>query len=148
MRAKMKSNKQIEKAKKYCFEHKYKYTEPREKVLKAILESDDVLGAYDILEIMTTKDEKPRPPTIYRAIEFWETHGFIHRVESANGYIACNNCAKHDNVDLLICDSCHDVVEIHLKPLTERLENKTNLHGFQPRIATTEIHGLCSKCVG
>ena len=88
MRAKMKSNKQIEKAKKYCFEHKYKYTEPREKVLKAILESDDVLGAYDILEIMTTKDEKPRPPTIYRAIEFWETHGFIHRVESANGYIA------------------------------------------------------------
>ena len=137
---------QLKKAKKYCEQHGYQYTEPRQKVLAAILDSKGVLGAYDILEILATKTSKPKPPTIYRAIEFWEKNGFIHRVESANGYIACNKCVKHDNVDLLICDNCNKVTEIHLKPLVDRLPSNKILQGFKPRIAITEIRGLCEYC--
>ena len=137
----------LKKAEAYCKENAYQFTEPRKKVLSILLDHDEPLGAYRILETLTTKSTKPKPPTIYRAIDFWLKHGFIHKVESVNGYIACKQCKSHTNIDLLVCDICKRVTEIHLKPLEDRIKNKKDLMGFKPNIISTEIHGTCKKCL-
>jgi Fur family zinc uptake transcriptional regulator len=85
----------LKKATEYCEAHKHRLTEPRLAVLKIIAESAKPLGAYEILEKLGKTIKNPKPPTAYRAIEFWQEHGFIHRIESLNAYIACEAGHQH-----------------------------------------------------
>ncbi len=83
-------NKILQKAQKYCEENNHRFTEPRKRVLEIISSSEKPIKAYEILKKLSEVfDTKPKPPTIYRAIDFWHSHNFIHRVESQNAYFSC-----------------------------------------------------------
>ncbi len=56
-----------------------------EKVLEAIFNQDNPLSAYDILEIISVK-KQINPSTVYKAIDFWLKHGFIHKIENQECY--------------------------------------------------------------
>ncbi|MGB4058039.1 MAG: hypothetical protein WBK77_08155 [Alphaproteobacteria bacterium] len=64
------------------------------------------LGAYEIPERLGKKIKNPKPPTVYRAIEFWAEHGFIHRVESLNAYVACEAGHQHKSAQFMVCNDC------------------------------------------
>jgi len=132
-------------AKAFCEKENYQFTQPREKVLNVLLNSQQPMGAYDVLSALTTNKYKPNPPTIYRAIDFWLAHGFIHKIMSLNAYVACTHTHDHHQVELLICDTCKDVQETHLHLLSDKMTNQA-LHGFAANKILTEIHGVCYKC--
>ena len=130
-------------ARKYCQQNKLKLTKPREEVLGVLLKSKKPMGAYDILGALETKGKRPHPPTVYRAIDFWIKHGYIHKIYSLNAYGACSHPHEKPYVSYLICDECHQAQEIYLNNQQSTFSQITD---FQVSSVATEIHGKCSRC--
>jgi len=136
----------IKKAKEYCDQNGARLTDPRHHVLEIIGGSKKPLTAYEVLEKLGSFLDKPKPPTAYRAIEFWEKAGFIHRIESLNSYVACSVGHHHSGSQFMICDDCGDVSEAHLCSIPESLKTKTDERDFKPSFWSVELHGQCSDC--
>lgn len=130
------------KAAAFCATHRQRLTAPREEVLNILAKSQKALGAYDILEAARIDGKKAKPPTIYRAIEFWLTHGFIHRIESLNAYVSCDHDHDKAGVHFLVCESCKNVREAHVTSPLKAID----LDGFEPKHSQTETIGLCKDC--
>lgn len=133
-------------AEQFCREHKHRFTDPRRLVLEIVSGADKPMTAYDILEALREHLNNPKPPTAYRALEFWQRHGFLHRIESLNAYVTCHAGHRHDGAQYLICEGCGDVQEIHLCSLPDALAQKAISHNFQHKYWNTEVHGLCGSC--
>ena len=136
----------IHQAELFCICHKERFTKPRLEVLKIIAASAKPLGAYEILDKLGDVIQSPKPPTAYRAIEFWQQKGFIHRIASLNAYVICHAGHPHQGGQFMICDDCGAVIETHLCDLPEPLKNSAKNNTFVPSSWNVEIHGLCSEC--
>ncbi|MEZ5919368.1 MAG: Fur family transcriptional regulator [Alphaproteobacteria bacterium] len=121
-------------------------TAPRVYVMEIIAGSTKPLTAYEILDTLGEKLKKPKPPTVYRALDFLVEHGLIHRIESINSYILCEENHKHSGSQFIICDSCGHAKEIHFCHLPKELESRISGEGFAMAYWNVEIHGRCSKC--
>ena len=141
-------NKILQKALKFCIENNHRLTEPRKRVLEIISSSKKPVKAYEILgKHFEVFNCKPKPPTIYRAIDFWNSHNFIHRVESQNAYVACVQDHLHKGSQFMICDECGKVIEAHLFGLPENIKQSTKQKAFIPKAWNLEIKGLCGNCL-
>ncbi|NQZ14796.1 MAG: transcriptional repressor [Alphaproteobacteria bacterium] len=136
----------IKKATDYCEENKHRLTKPRLAVLNIINSSNKPLGAYDILDELGQVMHSPKPPTAYRAIDFWKEHGFIHRVESMNAYVICEEGHSHNGAQFMVCNDCGNVEEVHLSHLPKDLEKKVKSNGFKVDHWNAEISGQCEDC--
>lgn len=131
----------------YCKEHKARFTPPRRMTLEIIASSAKPIGAYDILDEMAKLlGNKPKPPTVYRAIDFLQAHGFIHKIESMNAFITCHAGHHHAGSQFIVCDDCGLVEEVHLCHLPKDLKSKVEAGGFAMSHWNTEIHGRCQAC--
>src|SRR5271169_313451 len=95
-----------------CAERAQRLTAPRRRVLEVLAASHKPLGAYEIIDRFGRRKARPAPITVYRALEFLMKHGFVHRIESRNAYLACTH--NHDSgalIAFLMCDSCGAVGE-------------------------------------
>lgn len=136
----------IENASLYCEKYKHRLTEPRSAVIEIIASSNKPVTAYEVLEKLGEVKNNPKPPTVYRAIEFWQKAGLIHRIESLNAYVACEAGHQHNGSQFMICDDCGSVVEKHLCELPESLKNTTTDDAFKPTRWYFEVHGVCKAC--
>jgi Fur family zinc uptake transcriptional regulator len=127
----------------HCEENNLRFTNPRQFVLEILLKSNRPMGAYDVLKQLGKFINNPKPPTAYRAIDFWREQGFIHKVESLNAYIACCEDHKHNNTHFLVCDDCNNVEELH----THQNNNTRIPDGFISKRTFTETHGTCGQCL-
>ena len=130
----------------FCIKNKHRYTKPREKVLKIIASSKKPLKAYDVLKQLALVLKDPKPPTAYRAIEFWEKYNFIHRIESLNAYSLCEADHLHQGSQFLICNQCGDVIESHICEIPRIIKKKIEKNIFSPKSWNLEVKGVCSKC--
>ena len=134
------------KALNYCINNKLRYTKPREFVLKIIASSKKPLRAYDILKQLSLVLKNPKPPTAYRAIDFWVKNNFIHRIESLNAYSICEADHLHSGSQFLICNQCGDVTESHICEIPEIIKKKIQKKIFSAKSWNLEVKGICSKC--
>lgn len=132
----------------YCQGHNIRFTDPRRHVLEIIAAADRPIGAYDILDRLGERLPSPKPPTAYRAIEFLQEHGFVHRIESLNAYVICYAGHLHEGSQFMICDSCGKATETHLCTLPSPLRDKAGEAGFTVTRWSAEIHGTCRACTG
>jgi Fur family zinc uptake transcriptional regulator len=49
-------------------------------------------------------------------------------------------------VPFLICDNCHNAIEMEDERISAQLEEKARALGFTAQAQTLEVHGLCSDC--
>lgn len=136
----------IKKAKIFCDKNGARFTDPRKFVLEILIKSKKALTAYEVLENLSEYLDNPKPPTAYRAIEFWTDAGFIHRIESMNAYIVCGAGHNHTGSQFMICDDCGDVSEAHLCHVPEALLSRTKASNFNLNHWSIELHGQCSTC--
>lgn len=136
----------IQQAQMICAEKKERLTQPRLEVLKIISQSQKPLGAYEILNKLEAALDSPKPPTVYRAIDFWVQMGFIHRIESLNAYVLCHAHHPHQGAQFMICDDCGTVMEVHLDEVMQFLQHPLSKNSFIPLRWNLEIHGQCSSC--
>lgn len=136
----------IKKAEIYCERNGARMTDPRRYVLDIVSKTKRAMTAYEILELLGEYLDKPKPPTAYRAIDFWIEAGFLHRIESLNAYILCTAGHTHDGSQFMICDDCGDVTEAHLCHLPDALDSKAQKDNFNVKRWSVELHGQCGRC--
>lgn len=130
----------------WCAAHNERLTPPREAVMGIVADSKKPLTAYEVLDALGKTLENPKPPTAYRALEFLTLHGFVHRIESLNAYVACGEGHKHNGSQFMICDQCGTVEEAHLCHLPKDLQAQADQQGFKISYWNAEIHGRCKDC--
>lgn len=136
----------IQEIARYCEDKGLRFTDPRRFVAEIIFNSKKPIGAYEILGLLGKKLENPKPPTVYRALEFLSEHHFIHKIESLDAYISCHADHKHTGSQFMICGTCKQVTEIHLCSFPATLQTKANEENFDISRWNIEIHGHCSRC--
>lgn len=134
------------KADTLCHNQGLRLTPLRRRVLELIVNSPGGAKAYDLLDLLAAEQASARPPTIYRALEFLLNHGLIHRIESLNSYVRCACPEDVQAYQLLICEACGFVQEIHEDLIDQRLDLAAKKQGFSVIKKTIEVHGRCQEC--
>lgn len=130
-----------------CAARSQRLTPIRRRVLEALLASHQPLGAYDLIERLSSRGERPAPITIYRALDFLRENALVHRIESRNAFIACaHNHDSGDPVVFLICERCGAVGEAAGQAVAETIKTASRAAGFTPKSPVIEISGVCSHC--
>lgn len=119
-------------------------TTPRRRVLELLLESDGPQKAYDLIAAFGAHGEPAKPPTVYRALEFLERLGFVHRIESLNAYVPCRIHGNGHRAAFLICDCCGAAEEFE-PDFTAQLA-AADKAGYAVQTITLEARGLCPAC--
>ena len=93
-------------------------------VFDIINKSSEPLKAYTILSNVQKKGIKA-PPQVYRALDKLIEMGKIHKIESKNAFVACQNssCNVSKATAFSICESCEEVTEISNSKISKYLSN-------------------------
>ena len=88
------------------------------------------------------------PPQVYRALEKLIKIGKIHKIESKNAFVACNNsdCEISKATAFSICETCEKVTEISNQKLSKYLKNFHDKTGMTYKKYNLEFYGLCISC--
>lgn len=130
-----------------CLENRWQLTPVRRRVLEILLNEHRAMGAYEILEFLRAEGLGSQPPIAYRALDFLVKHGFAHRVERLNAFVACADPAVDHAPAFLICRSCDAVSEALAETSNGALNRAAKRAGFQIEQSVVEAEGLCPTCV-
>ena len=133
---------------KICQANNVRFTPARQQVFMLMAEHKGAITAYELLEKLQTIDNKAKPPTVYRALNFLLENHFIHRIESLNAYLMCCHlgCDEH-TMQLLICDQCEEIIELNDSDIDETFLTQATQFGFKITNKVLEAHGVCKSCL-
>ena len=116
-------------------------------VLDHVEKANQPLKAYSILYNVQKKGLKA-PLQVYRALDKLVEIGKIHKIESRNAFVACNNssCQVSKATAFSICENCEKVTEINNSKLSKYLTNFEDNSGMKYSKYNLEFFGLCKKC--
>ena len=129
-----------------CKDRQQRLTPIRELVLQLIWQSHKPLGAYDLLPAIAEAGFNSAPPTVYRALDFLQEQGLVHRLASLNAFIGCSHPEHRCKNSFLICTNCQSVLELEADNIHHSIRDTANEVGFQISSETVEIAGLCPAC--
>lgn len=135
-------------ARQLCGQRSLRLTPLREQVLQLVWHSHKPLGAYAILELLSAAggSQKLAPPTVYRALDFLQENGLVHRINSLNAFVGCSHPQHHHSSHFLICRSCATAVEIAEPAISSAIHDAARAAHFSEESASVEIAGLCPNC--
>ncbi len=121
----------------------------RRQILGIIAKAPAPLGAYAIIDALSRAQGKQvAPPTVYRTLDFFLEHGFLHKIESRNAYAPCEHLGhSHDGI-LLICENCGRTDEVESASLGKLLQDTAARKGFSAQSQLVEVEGRCKMCKG
>lgn len=137
----------LQQAQARCLAQGIRLTSIRKQVLELLLRHEGGVKAYQLLDEMKAVHEQSTPPTVYRALEFLQDAGLVHRLDSLNAYVACHiEQSQHQHGLLLVCPICHAVSEIDDPEICHLLADRVRLAGYQLDGDCLEIKALCGSC--
>lgn len=152
----------LDRAAALCAGRGARLTSLRREVLGLILEADGPVGAYDLLDRLKARRGLGAPPTVYRALEFLQEQGLVHRLQRLSAYVGCTEAfgevppcpaasprgehPPHAPAQFLICRRCGRVIELEDRALAEALAAAAARVGFALSAATVEAEGECAEC--
>lgn len=129
-----------------CAARAARLTPVRRRVLEILLESHRAMGAYEVLERLKAEGFGGQPPVAYRALEFLEALGLVHRIRRLNAFAACMHPGEVHQALFLICRACNALAEVPGAALRAALEAAAEATGFSVERASLEAAGLCPAC--
>lgn len=141
-------NCRLRQAQTLCTAQGARLTLQRRQVLGVLLNSDRPLGAYQILHALSKEQPGIAPPTVYRALEFLQQQGLIHKLETLHAYICCSHPEHAHHSQFLICTACGDVTELEDAEIADSLDHAAAASGFEPVQDVVELKGHCAQCSG
>ena len=135
-------------AKALCRDRGQRLTPVRELVLRLVWQSHQPLGAYELLPQLAEAGFNSAPPTVYRALDFLQELGLIHRIASMNAFIGCSHPDETHPNAFMICRECKSAAELDTAELNSALSAAALTLGFQVEQESVELIGLCQHCQG
>lgn len=133
-------------AERICTARDARLTDIRRRILELVWASHEPVGAYELLAKLSRERDKAAPPTVYRALEFLMEVGLVHRIDSLNAFLGCNEPTREHVAQFLVCRSCHHVSEIDSPSVQRAIEKESRQTGFIIEAGSLEIKGLCEAC--
>lgn len=130
----------------HCRAAGLKLTPVRRRVLEILLDRHRALGAYEILDHLREEGLGSQPPVAYRALDFLVTHGFAHKIERLNAFVACTHAGEDHAPAFLICRLCDSVAEAEAAPDRGALARAARGAGFEIERMVIEAVGICPRC--
>lgn len=120
-------------------------TVARLRVLELLLAAGEPVKAYDLIARFGEDGQPAKPPTVYRALEFLERKGLVHRIASISAYVACTGGDSAHAAAFLICDCCGATEEVAAS-VVDSLDYAAAKAGYVIERTTIEAHGRCPAC--
>lgn len=134
-------------AEEYCLKNNINLTPIRKKVFELLLQEHRALGAYAILAMLREQGFSNQPPVAYRALDFLVEHGFAHKIEKLNAFVACSLPGANHSPAFLICKKCNTVAETQTSQHNASFNETASSTGFQIEHTIIEAQGICQSCV-
>lgn len=127
-----------------CSEFGKSATPQRLNIIQELSSQGQGMSAYDLLKKLNSKGHAYNISTIYRVLDFWIELGLIHKIDSNNTYLICND-NHHDHFHLLLhCDKCDQVEE---SCTVSKQIHLPDGFGFLPKKnQVIEVVGTCAEC--
>ncbi|MCF6178077.1 MAG: transcriptional repressor [Geopsychrobacter sp.] len=135
----------LARAESLCRQQQVRLTPMRRRVLELVWQHHRPVGAYALLEQLQQQG-RAAPPTVYRALDFLQSQGLIHRLESLNAFIGCAQPHRPHQGQFLICQSCQSLAEITDDGIERAIDAGARTAGFTPSNQMVEIMGTCASC--
>lgn len=129
-----------------CAAEGLRLTPVRRQTLEVLLQEHRALGAYEVLDHLRDKGFGSQPPVAYRALDFLVAHGFAHKVEKLNAFVACAHPGADHAPAFMICRQCASVAEAQSAPARGTLGAAARAAGFRIEHTVLEAEGLCPAC--
>jgi Fur family zinc uptake transcriptional regulator len=130
-----------------CDAHGARLTELRRQVLALVWQRHEPIGAYELLDELKAVNGKAAPPTVYRALDFLIEQGLVHRIESLNAFVGCNQPERQHEGQFLICRSCGAIAELNDPSIAAAVAAEAaKAAGFTVEHQTIELRGICDTC--
>lgn len=129
-----------------CADEGLQFTPVRRKALEILLQEHRALGAYDVLDRLREAGFGSQPPVAYRALDFLVAHGFAHKIERLNAFVACAHSGTRHSPAFMICRLCESVAEAHATPARGALGQAARDAGFRIERTVVEAEGVCPAC--
>ena len=120
----------------------------RRQILELLWESGQPTGAYELIEALKLRSFRPvGPPTVYRALEFLMSQGFVSKIESHNAYVPCAHPERHHDCLFFICGDCGASFELEDPRIEHLLAEKAAGLGYRVTRRVVEVEGTCASCI-
>lgn len=129
-----------------CRARGVRLTPLRSRVLEIVWQEHKPMGAYDILAVLAAEGRSAAPPTVYRALEFLQGQGLVHRIASLNAFVGCSRPGHPGSGQFLICRSCGNAAELNDGGVERAITRSAASQGFSVHAHTVEISGVCPDC--
>jgi len=116
-------------------------------VYHLLCQADRPLSAYNILDALRDKGIRA-PLQVYRALAKLVERGAVHRIESVNGFVACqlHDCGCSEVSIFMLCTQCGRADEFTDASIDKILQALGDDRKFQTAHKVIEITGLCADC--
>ncbi len=118
-----------------------RFTPLRAHIYELVCHNKGAVKAYDLLDQLKPEHGSPKPPTVYRALEFLSKLGLVHRVEALNAFIACDQNNNDHLAEFFVCETCETVEERHAHD-----HASCRPEGFTISRSVVEHYGQCQNC--
>ena len=124
--------------------HNSRLTPIRKHIYKCLLEANNPLGAYEILDMLDGVGSA-KPPTVYRGLDWLIDVGLTKKIESVSKYIAKTASDETGQLALVLCDKCGHAEPFDAGPAIQSLGVLVKSKGFQSHQTVIEIIGRCAE---
>ncbi len=136
----------LRQAEQICVERKQRLTDIRRHVLELVCTYSQPVGAYALLDDLRAEGRSAAPPTVYRALDFLQQQGLVHRLATNNTYLACAHPQTDHEGMFLVCSRCGFTQEVHTAAMMKTASDFAQDYDFRLEHAVVEITGLCHRC--
>jgi Fur family zinc uptake transcriptional regulator len=136
----------LDQAELVCEQAGERFTDLRRQVFELIWAGHTPVKAYDLMSELASKRSGVAPATIYRTLDFLQSQGLVHKLESLNAYMGCSHPEKEHQGHFLICEHCEEVRELDVATFSRSINRIVREQQFLIKRTTIELFGLCASC--
>jgi Fur family zinc uptake transcriptional regulator len=136
----------VERAQQVCDARGQRFTPLRRRVLEIVAAAGRPIGAYDILAELAGERGRAAPPTVYRALDFLESQGLVHKVHSLNAFVVCSGENEAHAAELFLCAACGSALEVPSTHVRAQIASDAAQLGFVTEGIVLEVRGVCREC--
>ena len=133
----------VRRAESLCRRRALRLTEWRRRVLEIVCRSGRPPTAYNVLHKL---GDNVHPPIAYRALDFLEENGFLHKLKSRGVYTVCGHPDCAHSCYFLVCTVCGKCTEFCGRRLDMAVSAAVKARDFTMRKTFLEIEGVCAQC--